>query len=237
MVQGFRAKGRARERLHLTGLYPVVHGTATDPQIPVSIHQAVSGFGFSGGPLLLCPLFAINGQQHPQHREQNDARKRPAATGELAALACEPMAKGSRRSPPRRRLPRPPLRGRPLTRNPPHGPASDPRRPHRGRGAGPHRVGRRQARSKGPLAATGGRRKARQAAAVTWADVEFRSDGSGRLTVTRSKTDQEGEGAVQYLGSVAAVQVAGRWASSRMPAYYARGELAARGAVAQFYGD
>ena len=61
-----------------------------------------------------------------------------------------------------------------LTRNPPHGPASDPRRPHRGRGAGPHRVGRRQARSKGPLAATGGRRKARQAAAVTWADVEFR---------------------------------------------------------------
>ena len=139
-----------------------------------------------------------------------------------------------------------------------------------------------------------------EATALTWADVEFRSDGSGRLTVTRSKTDQEGEGAVQYLGrfaaralrrirgtdpagrvfglrsgrsaarrlaamakaaglegafsghsarvgmardlvahgaSVAAVQVAGRWASSRMPAYYARGELAARGAVAQFYGD
>ena len=141
-----------------------------------------------------------------------------------------------------------------------------------------------------------------EAAALTWADVEFRSDGSGRLTVTRSKTDQEGEGAVQYLGrfaakalrrirgtdpdapgrvfglrsgrsvarrlaamakaaglegafsghsarvgmardlvahraSVAAVQVAGRWASSRMPAYYARGELAAHGAVAQFYGD
>ena len=44
----------------------------------------------------------------------------------------------------------------------------------------------------------------RQAAALTWADVEFRSDGSGRLTVTRSKTDQEGEGAVQYLGRFAA---------------------------------
>ena len=97
--------------------------------------------------------------------------------------------------------------------------------------------------------------------------MEFRSDGSGRLTVTRSKTDQEGEEAVQYLGRfaakalrrirgtdpparvfglrsgrsvarrLAAVQVAGRWASSRMPASYARGELAACGAVAQFYVD
>ena len=36
--------------------------------------------------------------------------------------------------------------------------------------------------------------------------------------------------------SVAAVQIAGRWASARMPAYYARAELAARGAVARFYG-
>ena len=37
--------------------------------------------------------------------------------------------------------------------------------------------------------------------------------------------------------SVAAVQIAGRWASARMPAHYARGELAARGAVARFYGE
>ena len=148
------------------------------------------------------------------------------------------------------------------------------------------------------------------AAPVAWADGEglqalpapptaVAAYLAHRLTVTRSKTDQEG---VQYLGrfaakalrrirgtdpdppgrvfglrsgrsvarrlaamakaaglegafsghsarvgmardlvahgaSVAAVQVAGRWASSRMPAYYARGELAARGAVAQFYGD
>ena len=36
--------------------------------------------------------------------------------------------------------------------------------------------------------------------------------------------------------SVAAVQIAGRWASSRMPAHYARGELATRGAVAKYYG-
>ena len=140
-----------------------------------------------------------------------------------------------------------------------------------------------------------------EAAALTWGDVELRADGTGRLLIRRSKTDQEGEGAVQYLGkdaaaalrrvrpahvepaarvfgftcgrsiarrlarmataaglsgafsghsgrvgmardlvaggaSVAAVQIAGRWASARMPALYARGELAARGAVAQYYG-
>ena len=34
----------------------------------------------------------------------------------------------------------------------------------------------------------------------------------------------------------AAVQNAGRWASDHMPAYYTRGETAARGAVAAFYG-
>ena len=36
---------------------------------------------------------------------------------------------------------------------------------------------------------------------------------------------------------VAAVQVAGRWASVQMPAYYARAELAGGGAVGQFYGE
>ena len=141
-----------------------------------------------------------------------------------------------------------------------------------------------------------------EAAALEWADVELRPDGSGRLRVRRSKTDQEGEGAVQYLGkgtaaavreirpenpdpdarvfglrsgrsvarrlaamaraaglagafsghsarvgmardlvasgaSVVGVQIAGRWASARMPTHYARGELAARGAVARFYGE
>ena len=33
-----------------------------------------------------------------------------------------------------------------------------------------------------------------EAAALRWADVEFRSDGSGRVTVRRAKTDQEAEG-------------------------------------------
>ena len=36
---------------------------------------------------------------------------------------------------------------------------------------------------------------------------------------------------------VAAVQVASRWASTQMPAYYARAELAGDGAVARFYGE
>ncbi len=39
-----------------------------------------------------------------------------------------------------------------------------------------------------------------EAVALTWADITFKADGSGRLTIRRSKTDQEGEGAVQYLG-------------------------------------
>ena len=42
-----------------------------------------------------------------------------------------------------------------------------------------------------------------EAAALTWADVEFRRDGSARVTVRRSKTDQQGEGAVQYIGPAA----------------------------------
>ena len=140
-----------------------------------------------------------------------------------------------------------------------------------------------------------------EAAALRWADVALRADGSGRVTIRRSKTDQEAAGAVQYIGpaaakalkairpaspdpdarvfglraahslanriramakaagldgafsghsgrvgmardlvaagaSVSAVQVAGRWASSRMPAHYARAELAGRGAVASYYG-
>ena len=34
---------------------------------------------------------------------------------------------------------------------------------------------------------------------------------------------------------VAAVQVAGRWASVQMPAHYARTEIAPKGAVARFH--
>ena len=43
-----------------------------------------------------------------------------------------------------------------------------------------------------------------EAAALTWADVELRDNRSALLQVNRSKTDQEGEGTVLYLGKEAA---------------------------------
>ncbi len=42
-----------------------------------------------------------------------------------------------------------------------------------------------------------------EAAALRWGDLEFHADGSGRLHVLRSKTDQNAEGAVLYLGPAA----------------------------------
>ena len=42
-----------------------------------------------------------------------------------------------------------------------------------------------------------------EAAALRWGDLEFHTDGSGRLHVLRSKTDQTAEGTVLYLGPVA----------------------------------
>ena len=141
------------------------------------------------------------------------------------------------------------------------------------------------------------------------ADIDTMPDGSGRVAIRKSKTDQEGRGATLYLGAstmravmawqeaagvhdgalframrrgghvqpggmstvacrniivrrakaagiegrvsghsmrvgsaeslaaagagLVAMQTAGRWASPQMPAHYARGELAARGAVAK----
>ena len=38
-----------------------------------------------------------------------------------------------------------------------------------------------------------------EAADVTWADIEWRSDGTGRLLIRRSKTDPEGRGFTVYL--------------------------------------
>ena len=139
-----------------------------------------------------------------------------------------------------------------------------------------------------------------EAAALRWADVGLRDDGTARVTVRRSKTDEQAEGAVLFVGyeaakalkairpadadpearvfglrtghsisnrvraaalaaglggnysghsprvgmtvdliasgaSLAAVQVAGRWKSARMPSLYARAELAGSGAVARYY--
>ena len=43
-----------------------------------------------------------------------------------------------------------------------------------------------------------------EAAALTWGDVEFRGDGAALITLRRSKTDQEAEGVVLYIGREAA---------------------------------
>ena len=43
-----------------------------------------------------------------------------------------------------------------------------------------------------------------EAAALTWADIEFRSDGSARVTVRRSESDQDGDGATLSVGRAAA---------------------------------
>lgn len=50
-----------------------------------------------------------------------------------------------------------------------------------------------------------------EAAALDWSQVDAQPDGSGRLTVTRSKTDQEGDGAVVAVTS-AAMRDLERWA-------------------------
>ena len=42
-----------------------------------------------------------------------------------------------------------------------------------------------------------------EASALRWGDLEFHADGSGRLHVLRSKTDQTAEGIVLYLGPAA----------------------------------
>ena len=43
-----------------------------------------------------------------------------------------------------------------------------------------------------------------EAATLTWSDIEFRDDGAALITLHRSKTDQEAEGVVLYVGQAAA---------------------------------
>ena len=47
-----------------------------------------------------------------------------------------------------------------------------------------------------------------EAAALRWGDVEFRSDGSARITIRRSKNDQDGRGIIQFVGPPAAEALA-----------------------------
>ena len=74
------------------------------------------------------------------------------------------------------------------------------RTPRRGRGGRMENSGTAEARARVDVALAftlrdGGLRVS-EAAALTWRDVERWADGSGRLTILRSKTDQEGKGAV-----------------------------------------
>lgn len=43
-----------------------------------------------------------------------------------------------------------------------------------------------------------------EAAGLRWPDVKFMSDGTARITIRHSKTDPEGEGAIQFVGNDAA---------------------------------
>ena len=47
------------------------------------------------------------------------------------------------------------------------------------------------------------RRRVSEAAGLRWGDVELAGDGSGRIRIPESKTDQEAEGVVLYLGPAA----------------------------------
>ena len=77
------------------------------------------------------------------------------------------------------------------------------RRPRRGRGGALETAEGASARGRVDIALTqvaadAGLRRS-ELAALAWADIEAWPDGSGRLTVRHSKTDQDGQGTVVYL--------------------------------------
>ena len=82
------------------------------------------------------------------------------------------------------------------------------KRPFGGRGKGLESAERASWRARvdvAPLATLrDGLLRRSEAAALTWSDVEFREDGAALITLRRSKTDQENEGVVLYVGREAA---------------------------------
>ena len=65
----------------------------------------------------------------------------------------------------------------------------------------------------------GGLRRS-EASSLTWGDVQRWDDGSGRITVVRSKTDAEAQGAVvaitpAAMQALSAIRLAGRWRRGR----------------------
>ena len=76
-------------------------------------------------------------------------------------------------------------------------------RPRRGRGGKMETGDRARARGRVDIALCclmfDGQLRRAEAAVLTWADISRAADGSGRLTVRRSKTDPEGEGKVLWI--------------------------------------
>ncbi len=82
------------------------------------------------------------------------------------------------------------------------------KRPFGGRGKGLESADRASWRARVDLALLAtlrdGLLRRSEAAALTWGNVEFRDDGAALITLRRSKTDQEAEGVVLYIGREAA---------------------------------
>ena len=78
------------------------------------------------------------------------------------------------------------------------------KRPFGGRGKGLESAQRASWRARVDLALLAtlrdGLMRRSEAAALTWNDIEFRDDGAALITLRRSKTDQEAEGVVLYVG-------------------------------------
>ena len=77
--------------------------------------------------------------------------------------------------------------------------------PHTGRGGSLETVSTAEARGLMDIALVSlmrdGMLRRSEAASLTWGDLVDEGDGTGRLTVVRSKTDQEGEGAVLFVSA------------------------------------
>ena len=82
------------------------------------------------------------------------------------------------------------------------------KRPFGGRGKGLESAQRSSWRARLDLALLNtlrdGLMRRSEAAALTWSDVQFRDDGVALITLRRSKTDQEAEGVLLYIGREAA---------------------------------
>ena len=103
----------------------------------------------------------------------------------------------------RRQDVRPAAQARPLTAMAMAAIAATACQPRKGRGGAMERPATATARGNKDVAlcrvARDGMLRRSEISALTWQDVDFQEDGTARLTIRRSKTDQAGEGATLYL--------------------------------------